>query len=106
MKQFRALPKKYPSKATWTADDNIYDAKDATNAAGLSGVDTMSWFCDAGGGGTAGIAFLGTLCVSGGWNTNLNERQWSAAGTGFVSLIYQIFLLYVSLTLYLKSLSS
>ena len=49
----------------------------------------MSWFCDAGGGGTAGIAFLGTLCVSGGWNTNLNERQWSAAGTGFVSLIYQ-----------------
>ena len=49
----------------------------------------MSWFCDAGGGGTAGIAFLGTLCVSGGWNTNLNERQWSAAGTGFVSLIDQ-----------------
>ena len=49
----------------------------------------MSWFCDAGGGGTAGIAFLGTLCVSGGWNTNLNERQWSAAGTGFVSLTDQ-----------------
>ena len=49
----------------------------------------MSWFCDAGGGGTAGIAFLGTLCVSGGWNTNLNERQWSAAGTGFVSLTHQ-----------------
>ena len=49
----------------------------------------MSWFCDAGGGGTAGIAFLGTLCVSGGWNTNLNERQWTAAGTGFVSLIHQ-----------------
>ena len=49
----------------------------------------MSWFCDAGGGGTAGIAFLGTLCVTGGWNTNLNERQWSAAGTGFVSLTHQ-----------------
>ena len=57
----------------------------------------MSWFCDAGGGGTAGIAFLGTLCVSGGWNTNLNERQWTAAGTGFVSLIHQ-----KKLYLYLK----
>ena len=49
----------------------------------------MSWFCDAGGGGTAGIAFLGTLCSTRGWNTNLNERQWSAAGTGFVSLTHQ-----------------
>ena len=43
----------------------------------------MSWFCEAGGGGVAGIAFVGSLCGS--YNTNLNERQWSAAGTGFVS---------------------
>ena len=56
----------------------------------------MSWFCDAGGGGTAGIAFLGTLCASGGWNTNLNERQWSAAGTGFVSVTHQKLYLYLN----------
>ena len=43
----------------------------------------MSWFCENGGGGVAGIAFVGSLCGS--YNTNLNERQWSAAGTGFVS---------------------
>ena len=43
----------------------------------------MSWFCEAGGGGVAGIAFVGSLCGS--YNTNLNERQGSAAGTGFVS---------------------
>ena len=45
--------------------------------------NTMSWFCEAGGGGVAGIAFVGSLCGS--YNTNLNERQGSAAGTGFVS---------------------
>ena len=43
----------------------------------------MSWWCDAGGGGVAGIAFVGALCTS--YNTNLNEKQWSAAGSGFVS---------------------
>ena len=73
----------FQAGATWTADDNIYDARDATNAADLSGVDTMSWWCDAGGGGVAGIAFVGALCTS--YNTNLNEKQWSAAGSGFVS---------------------
>ena len=67
----------------WTADDNIYDARDASNALGGRGVDTMSWWCDAGGGGVAGIAFVGALCTS--YNTNLNEKQWSAAGSGFVS---------------------
>jgi len=72
----------YKDGTTWTADDNIYDARDATNAAGLSGVDTMSWWCNAGGGGTAGIAFVGALCSS--YNTNLNEKQWSVAGSGFV----------------------
>ena len=43
----------------------------------------MSWWCDAGEGGVAGIAFVGALCTS--YNTNLNEKQWSAAGSGFVS---------------------
>ena len=71
---------------TWTADDNLYDANDATTAAGLDGVDVFSWWCNDGGGGTAGIAWLGTLCNSP-YNTNLNEKQWSAAGSGFVSII-------------------
>ena len=44
----------------------------------------MSWWCNAGGGGVAGIAFVGALCSS--YNTNLNEKQWSAAGSGFVSI--------------------
>ena len=43
----------------------------------------MSWWCDAGGGGVAGIAFVGALCTS--YNTNLNEKQRSAADSGFVS---------------------
>jgi hypothetical protein len=73
----------YNAGATWTADDNIYDARDATNALGLDGVDVMSWWCESGGGGTAGIAFVGALCSS--YNTNLNEKQQNAAGSGFVS---------------------
>ena len=43
----------------------------------------MSWWCDAGGGGVAGIAFVGALCTS--YNTNLNEKQRTVAGSGFVS---------------------
>jgi len=73
--------------ARWTADDNINDASAATNAAGLSGVTTMSWFAAAGGGGVAGIAWVGTLCLTYngiGYMTNLNEKQRTAAATGFV----------------------
>ena len=69
---------------SWTADDNIEDARSATNALGLDEVDTMSWWCDNGGGGTAGIAYVGALCMS--YNTNLNEKQDSVAASGFVSL--------------------
>lgn len=68
--------------ASWTADDNIEDARSATNALGLDEVDTMSWWCDNGGGGTAGIAYVGALCMS--YNTNLNEKQDSVAASGFV----------------------
>ena len=76
-------PSIHKAGVTWTADDNIYDARDASNALGGSGVDTMSWWCDNGGGGVAGIAFVGALCTS--YNTNLNEKQRSAAESGFVS---------------------
>jgi len=44
----------------------------------------MSWWCDNGGGDTAGIAYVGALCMS--YNTNLNEKQDSVAASGFVSL--------------------
>ena len=74
----------YNEGVTWTADDNIYDARDETNSAGLTGVDTMSWWCNRGGGGVAGIAFVGAICSR--YNTNLNEKQRNAAGSGFVSI--------------------
>ena len=46
----------------------------------------MSWFVAKGGGGVAGIAWLGTLCRTyNGYMTNLNEKQRTAAATGFVS---------------------
>ena len=69
----------------WTADDNIYDAFGQTNVAKRAGIhaDTYSWFCNRGGGGVAGIAFVGSLC--GNMNQNLNERQRNDAASGFVS---------------------
>ena len=48
----------------------------------------MSWFCASGGGGVAGIAWVGTLCMKHkGFMTNLNEKQRTAAATGLVSFI-------------------
>ena len=61
------------------------DANTATLAEGLVEVDVMSWWCDYGGGGVAGIAWRGTLCRS--YNVNLNEKQSSQAGSGFVSIV-------------------
>ena len=46
----------------------------------------MSWWCNQGGGGTAGIAYVGTLCMGDGYNTNLNEGDSSKAVSGYVSL--------------------
>ena len=62
------------------------DAKKATIAEGFTSVDVMSWWCERGGGGVAGIAFLGELCSKKGENTNLNEKQTRVATSGFVSL--------------------
>jgi len=74
------------SGVKWTADDDIYNAKAATNALSLDGVDTMSWWCDDGGGSTAGIAFVGALCDD--HAVTLSEKQPEAAGgiagSGFV----------------------
>ena len=75
----------HQSGVTWTADDNIWDSRVAFNALGLTGVDTMSWWCDDPGSGVKGIAYLGTLCTTGG--VNLNEKISSIAGSGFVSTV-------------------
>merc|ERR1712150_334583 len=72
----------YKESTFWTADENLDDATTATNEANLDGVDTMSWWCNDGGGTVAGIAFVGTLCSS--YNTNLNEKRGSLAASGFV----------------------
>ena len=72
----------------WTADDNIQDARKATNDANLSGVDTTSWWCNRGGGGVAGIAYLGALCTS--YGTNLNEYQSTQSAAGFVSYNFNV----------------
>ena len=79
----------YEGGATWYADNNINDAREASvNAinSGVANVDTFSWWSDSGAGGTAGIAWVGTLCRQDGYNTNLNERQSTSAGSGFVSI--------------------
>ena len=68
----------------------MYDAREATNALGLVEVDTMSWWCGNGGGSTAGIAFVGSLCSS--YNINLNEKQSSIASSGYVSATKSVLL--------------
>ena len=75
----------FNSGSYWNADTNLQDARQATLNARLSGVDTMSWWCDYGGGGTAGIAYVGGLCSSHG--TNLNEYQSTQSASGFVSKV-------------------
>merc|ERR1719216_801337 len=44
----------------------------------------MSWFCNQGGGGVAGMAWVGTLCMHSGYNTNLNEAYSSQAVSAFI----------------------
>ena len=77
----------YNEGASWTADDDLGNARRATSAANLDGVATMSWWCGTGYGDFIGMAYIGRLCNRGGGgrNTNLNERQRSSAKSGFVS---------------------
>ena len=49
----------------------------------------MSWWCEREGGGVDGMAFVGALCSS--YNTNLNEKQGSAAGSGYVCIDENIY---------------
>jgi len=69
----------------WTADNDIWQAKLESNiAARENGIiaDTYSWFCNRGGGGVAGVAFVAELCNH--RAVNLNERQRTYASSGFV----------------------
>ena len=79
----------FKSGTYWTADDNIEQAREATLDANLNGVDTMSWWCDKGGGGVAGIAYVGALC--GTYGTNLNEYQNTPNAAGFVSIVLVLY---------------
>ena len=74
----------------WTADDNIQDAKAETSAVqgSLTDVDLFAWWCNNGGGSTAGIAYVGTLCNSNGYATSLNEYQGTTAAAAYVSLLF------------------
>ena len=73
----------YKPSTFWTADNNIQNARQATNDANLNGVTTTSWWCNNGGGGVAGIAYLGALCHP--YAVNLNEYQSTKNAAGFVS---------------------
>ena len=77
----------YQSGAFWTADDNLSQATAASVAAGSNDVTAFSWFVNQGGGGVAGIAWVGTLCMGSGYNTNLNEAYSSQAVSAFVSTL-------------------
>ena len=74
----------------WTADDNIGDAKQESSAVqgSLPDVDLFAWWCNEGGGGTAGIAYVGGLCEKTGSATSPNEYQSTAASAGFVSFLF------------------
>ena len=80
----------YQSGAFWTADDNLSQATAASAASGAD-VTAFSWFVNQGGGGVAGIAWVGTLCMHSGYNTNLNEAYSSQAVSAFVSKFVNLF---------------
>ena len=71
----------------WTADYNLGDAVKEVQAvqSTLPDVDAFAWWCNNGGGSTAGIAYVGTLCHSLGYGTSLNEYQSSIAAAAYVS---------------------
>ena len=79
----------YKGGAIWTADDDLYKAKQETSNANLNGVDTMSWWCDKGGGSVAGMAYVGSLCSDRG--VNLNEYQYTTSASGFVSIVFTFY---------------
>ena len=62
----------------------LEDAKAATKAANLIGVDVMSWWCNKGGDSNVGIAYLGGLCSN--YKINLNEKQDTAVQSAYVCI--------------------
>ena len=81
----------YQHGATWYADGDIDNARKASYYARNSGIyaDSFSWWGNKGCGTIcktyAGIAYIGGLCRSSGFNTNLNEKQSTYAKSGYVS---------------------
>ena len=71
----------------WTADNNIGDARatTASHQGSLADVDLFAWWCNNGGGSTAGIAYVGTVCNQNGFATSLNEYQGTTAAAAYVS---------------------
>ena len=85
----------YQAGVAWTADENLSQATAASGAAGLNDVTAFSWFVAQGGGGVAGMAWVGTLCMHSGYNTNLNEAYSSQAVSAFVSKFVYLLYLFV-----------
>ena len=75
---------------SWTADYNLGDAVEEvqTIQSTMPDVDLFAWWCDYGGGSTAGIAYVGTLCDSWGFGTSLNEYQSSISSAAYVSNVF------------------
>ena len=71
----------------WNAGDNLKDARKETSAVedSLPDVDLFAWWCNHGGGRTAGKAYVGRLCDKKGWATSICEYQGNPAGAGYVS---------------------
>ena len=74
----------------WTADYNLGDAVEEVQAvqSTMPDVDLFTWWCNNGGGSTAGIAYVGTLCDSWGFGTSLNEYQSSISSAAYVSNVF------------------
>ena len=71
---------------TWTSDDNLGDARTFSKNTGITGVTTFSWWTAYGGGGVAGMAWVGTLCHSNYYGTNINEKMSTAAQSAYVNI--------------------
>ena len=91
----------------WTADDNIGDAKLESSAVqgSLPDVDLFAWWCNSGGGSTAGIAYVGTVCNQNGFATSLNEYQGTIAAAAYVSFCFVAKGLFDSLKSLLRALN-
>ena len=78
----------YKSGVTWYSLENFQDATDASLEAFDAGyvADSFSWWCGNGGDGTAGYAWVGSMCDDP-YNTNINEWQENTLRSAYVSIM-------------------